>query len=355
LIAPKPKIVSIVGLTASGKSALGILLATEFNGEIISADSRQVYRGLDLGSGKVTKEEQALVPHHLLDVAEPGSRFDVFLFQQMSYKIIDDILKRGKVPIIVGGTGLYSRSIVEGYRFAARFSNEVRGSYVFGTPPDSDGEHPKNPRYNVLQICLLPPKEVIRPLVEKRNDIRLEQGMIKETEDLIKRGVSKDWLRALGLEYFWNVEYIEGKITMDEYREQLLTKVMQFAKRQRTWFKKEKNTHFLTEPEKYLSESQRFVRNFLSDKCCPCLDCGKETIHTDYYMLKHDLWKSAVPDAVPMTAEARKNLPHSDGNFLCLDCLEKRLGRELAKQDFLSVPFVSDLDKSKGFEPSRKF
>ena len=111
------KIVSIVGLTASGKSALGIKLAQQFNGEIISADSRQVYRGLDIGTAKVTPAERALVPHHLLDVAEPGTKYDVFAFQQAAYKAIDDITARGKLPIIVGGTGLYSRSVVEGYTF----------------------------------------------------------------------------------------------------------------------------------------------------------------------------------------------------------------------------------------------
>jgi len=238
----KPKIVSIVGLTASGKSSLGIKIAQEFNGEIISADSRQVYRGLDLGTGKVTMEEQKLAIHHLIDVVEPGGHFDVFEFQQRAYQIIDEILARGKLPIIVGGTGLYSRSVVEGYKF----------------------KEESCPKFDVLQIALMPSKEIIRPLVETRLDVRIEQGMIDETRRLIDDGISVEWLKSLGLEYFWNIEFIQGKITLDEYRENLATKIMQFAKRQRTWFKREKNTHFLTEPESFYEETIKLIKRFLT-------------------------------------------------------------------------------------------
>jgi len=238
----KPKIVSIVGLTTSGKTALGIQIAKQFNGEVISADSRQVYCGLDIGTAKVTKEEQAIVKHHLIDVAPAGGHFDVFAFQEMGYKAIDDILTRKKLPIIVGGTGLYSRSIVEGYNF-------------------KNGDNA--PRYNVLQICLMPSKEFIRPLVEKRIDVRLEQGMIEETRSLIAEGVSEEWLRALGLEYYWNMEYIDGYITIDEYKEQLATKTMQYEKRQRTWFKKEQDTHFMEDPETYYNDTVKLVKDFI--------------------------------------------------------------------------------------------
>jgi len=109
------KLIAIVGLTSSGKSGLGIELAKKFNGEIVSADSRQVYKGLDWCSGKVTKEEQAEVKHHLIDVCELGSQFTLFDFQQKAYEAIDDIISRKKVPFLVGGTGLYSRSVIEGY------------------------------------------------------------------------------------------------------------------------------------------------------------------------------------------------------------------------------------------------
>ena len=236
----------MVGLTASGKSAIGIKLAQAFNGEIISADSRQVYRGLDIGTAKVTEEEQSLVPHHLIDVVNPGEHFDVYEFQQRAYAAIDDILRRGKLPILVGGTGLYSRSVVEGYTFSGGLNPPV--------PPAV---------FDVLQICLLPSKDYIRPLVEKRIVQRLANGMIEETRELLSTGVSRDWLHSLGLEYYWNIEYIEGRVHLDEYKKQLATKTMQFAKRQRTWFKREKNTHFLTDPATFCEDCENLVREFI--------------------------------------------------------------------------------------------
>jgi len=166
----------------------------------------------------------------------------VFDFQKMAYAAIDDILARGKVPFLVGGSGLYSRSIVEGYGF------QDKG----------------DAKYNVLQICLIPPREVIEPLVVKRIDERLTQGMIQETEELIKQGVGKDWLRSLGLEYFWNVLYIEGDVELSEYKRRLKDKTMQFIKRQRTWFRKEKNTIYLTESKEFHKKSRELIAAFLN-------------------------------------------------------------------------------------------
>lgn len=256
----KPKIVSIVGLTASGKSSLGIKMAQEFNGEIISCDSRQVFTGLDIGTAKVTWEERALVPHHMLDVVTPTAHFNVADFQRQAYACIEDILARGKLPILVGGSGLYSRSIVEGYYFEAEgFEQKSEGNIRHGKTKS----HKNSPRYDVLQICLLPSKEFIVPLIERRIEERLGAGMIEETRQLLEQGASADFLRSLGLEYFWNTELIEGRVTVDEYKKQLATKTTQFAKRQRTWFKKEKNTIFLEEPLKFYEETRKLIKKFI--------------------------------------------------------------------------------------------
>jgi len=269
----KNKLISIVGLTASGKTGIGIKLAKMFNGEVISSDSRQVYTGLDIGSAKVTLEEADGVVHHLIDVinpptteeweklkpkskkrgesiyvpgdvdSKPNALFDVHMFQKMATEIMADIWSRGKVPIIVGGTGLYSRAVIEGYDYG------------------KDGE--RNVDFDVLQIALMPPKEVIGPIIERRIIERIDQGMIEETKKLIDAGASKEWLHGLGLDYMLNVEYLDGKLTIDEYKYWHYTKSMQFAKRQRTWFKRERDTIFLENPNTYRDECVELVKEFL--------------------------------------------------------------------------------------------
>jgi tRNA dimethylallyltransferase len=290
------KIVSVIGPTASGKSGLGILLAREFNGEIISCDSRQVYKGLDIGSAKVTREEQALVRHHLLDVADPKTeRFNVCDFQRLAYEAIDDILARGKVPFLVGGSGMYSRSIVEGYVFdTLNTESEARDEYegmaledlqdlaqerglvlnnsdfnnkrrLIGKLSVGAGRCGNAPRYNVLQICLAPEKDTLTKNVAARIEARLGEGVIEETEELLKSGVDADFLQSLGMDYFWSVEVALGHVSIDEYKKNLTLKHMQFIKRQMTWFKKEKNTVFLDTPAKYVDYSKKLIKRFLAE------------------------------------------------------------------------------------------
>ena len=237
-----------MGLTASGKSWLGIQLAKLFNGEIISCDSRQIYKTLDIGSAKVTHAEQQEAVHHMLDIINPGEKYDVYQFQQDASKIINEIHSRKKLPILVGGTGLYSRAIVENYDFV---NNKM-------------GER----KYDVLQIALMPPKTWLFETIAKRNQQRYEQGMMMETGQLLKNGVCPNWLKKIGLDYQLTTKHILGELDWDEFVYWHHTKTMQYAKRQRTWFNREQNTIFLTDqklyenPDLLLKEAQRLVQQW---------------------------------------------------------------------------------------------
>ncbi|MCM1404442.1 MAG: tRNA (adenosine(37)-N6)-dimethylallyltransferase MiaA [Prevotella sp.] len=245
----KPKIVILSGLTASGKTALSIQLAQQFNAEIISADSRQVYQGLDIGTAKITPAEKQGIPHHLLDVVDPqkNTRYSVGDFQRDAYTVIDQIHARGKLPLLVGGTGLYTRAVAAGYGFAGQ---------------------PNVPRYAVLQICLIPPNTILAPKVQQRNTDRVAQGMFAETRALLAHGVAPDFLDNLGLEYRLNLRYLQGAIDLETYYHELYHQTMQFIKRQRTWYRKEDPayTHYLTDPSTYLSDATALITAFLSQK-----------------------------------------------------------------------------------------
>ncbi len=243
----KHKIVIISGLTAGGKTDLSIALAKQFNAEIISADSRQVYRGLDIGSAKITKAEMQGIPHHCLDIVDPtqNTHYSVGDFQRDAYRIINEIIARNKLPILVGGTGLYTRSVAEGYGF---------------------DNQPNSPRYDVLQICLVPPNTILAPKVKQRNLARVENGMFNETKNLLASGVPSDFLYKLGLEYRLNVRFLQGEIDLPTYYDELYHQTMQFIKRQRTWYRKENPnyTHYLTEPTQYQTIAQALITSFLS-------------------------------------------------------------------------------------------
>ena len=267
------KIIAIMGTTASKKSDIGIYLAKHLNGEIVSCDSRQIYVGLDLGSGKVTKDEQNIVKHHMLDIINPGDIYSVAEFQKKAYEAIDDILSRNKLPILVGGTGLYVRAVTDGYNF-----NNVEPNYNLRKELESKSkedllkiikdmgldeqelkklspshlirrieiakigvknQNPNIPKYEVLKIVLTYPKDILKQRIKDRIDIRLKQGMIKEVEDLIKKGVPTEFLDKLGLEYRYISRYCTGKITYEQFYNSLYKDTCAFAKRQITWFKKD--------------------------------------------------------------------------------------------------------------------
>ena len=270
------KIIVILGPTASGKTKLAVELAEKFNGEIVSADSRQVYRGMDIGTGKDLAEYS--VPYHLIDVASPKSQFDLAQYQKMAFRAIDDILKRGKLPILVGGSGLYLQAVVDNYKLSeAKQDAELRKKleklnagelfkkleklspnlavklnqsdknnkrrlirYLEILEQDKNFKSRKGQKkYEALLIGLSYSGEILKQRIFKRLMDRLkEQNMIGEVENLRAKGLSWKRLEEFGLEYKFISLYLQGKLQYEEMVEKLNQAIYQFAKRQLTWFKR---------------------------------------------------------------------------------------------------------------------
>ena len=292
-----PKVVAVVGTNASGKSALGIELARRYGAEIISADSRQVFRGLDLGSGKVTQEETQGVPHHMIDVREPGEFFSMADFQRMSYALIDEIRARGHLPMIVGGTGLYVDSVLDGYLLSDKEpdlayraeletltttalyeklialvpdaqvekNNRNRVMRMLERLHDGDTAAPgKEKRYESLRLGVSWPRDVLRARIDERLERRLEQGMIEEVQGLLDRGVSREFLLGLGLEYRFITQYLTGEIPdRDEMLARLAQAIKKFAKRQMTWFRRNPDIVWLDMQGDFLAQACEAVEAFL--------------------------------------------------------------------------------------------
>lgn len=292
------KLIAVVGTNASGKSSLGIALARHYGGEVVSADSRQVYRGLDLGSGKVTPEETEGVPHHLLDVCEPGTFFTMADFQRLAYAAIDDIHARGNLPFLVGGTGLYVDAVCEGYvlsniepDLAYRRELEQRSTEELwamleavqlgsGVDPrnrnrvmrrleklhDGDtGGVTRQPRYEVLKLGVTWDRPTLCRRIDERLARRMEQGMLQEVQGLLDAGVSEDFLYRLGLEYRYISQYLLGKGGSEEYMlEELKKAIKRFAKRQMTWFRRDQSIHWLDTRGDALQEAKALIDAFLT-------------------------------------------------------------------------------------------
>jgi len=302
----KNKVIVVLGTTASGKTKLAVALAKKFNGEIISADSRQVYRGMDIGTGKDLSEyklKTVKILYHLIDVADPKKQFTVAEWRQLALAAINDIWRRGKVPIICGGTGLYISALVEGYMLAAsQISNSQSQSlrrkleqlslkqllarlkkidpktyevidknnrrrvqraleifYETGRPKSAQLCRQKPP-YDFLLLGVTFPRPVLAERISRRLMARLEkEGMIKEIKDLHSRGVSWRRLEDFGLEYRYIARYLEGKISSQEMIKQLDSAIRNFAKRQMTWFKRQKKIIWLKDKR----HAAALVKSFL--------------------------------------------------------------------------------------------
>lgn len=293
-----PKLIVVEGTNASGKSGLGVKLAKRYGGEIISADSRQVFRGYDLGSGKITAEEMEGVPHHLIDVCTSNEFFSMHDFQRLAYQAIEDILARGKLPFIVGGTGLYVASVTEGYVMSDRkpdldYRNELeklstpalydlllkklpnvevdaknrnRVMRILEKLHDGDDYLPqKEARYSSLKLGVSWPRPILKERIDERLERRMQQGMVDEVRRLLDEGASVEFMMKLGLEYRFITQYLTGEIaTEEEMTQQLSLAIKRFAKRQMTWFRRDKEIHWLDMASDPFAEACALIDSFLA-------------------------------------------------------------------------------------------
>lgn len=291
MLAEHKRVLAVVGATASGKSALGEALALRFNGEIISADSRQVYRSLDLGTGK----EKLPVTQHCIDIADPGERVTVVDWKRQAESAISDIHKRGKVPIVVGGSGLYVDALLDNFSFAPEDeTGEVRSELetlttealqerLRGVDPASAiastnnrrhlvralerealGERPnKQPSpYEWLVLGVELERDVLYKRIDQRVDSRMKQGMLEEVEGLLKSGVSAVWLRSLGLEYRYLTDYIEGRFDSREIAlEKLKFATHHFARRQLIWWRRRTDIVWVTTANQAIERAASFLHS----------------------------------------------------------------------------------------------
>lgn len=274
----KPQIIVILGPTATGKSDLAVKIAIQNNGEIVSADSRQVYKGLDLGSGKITKREMRGISHHMLDVIGPKTQFSVAEYKHKANRAVVDILKRGKLPIICGGTGQYMDAILYDTNFPEvkpdkklrselekKSTKELFAMLKKLDPVRAENIDANNPRrlvraieiaksigevpiltkdrslgkYEAMKIGLDMPNEELKNRIHKRLAKRIKIGMVSEVRKLHEKGLSWKRLESLGLEYRHIALFLQKKILRDEMLSAIERESWQYVKRQRTWFKRD--------------------------------------------------------------------------------------------------------------------
>jgi tRNA dimethylallyltransferase len=292
----KPKIIVILGPTSSGKSALAVKIAKKYNGEVISADSRQVYKGLDIGTGKITKKEMNGVPHHLLDVVSPKKIFTAANYQKLAKKSIEDILKRKKVPIICGGTGFYIDVLINNYKLPNVKPNytlrkklsQFTTSKLFTMLKKLDPKRAKNIdkanrqrlirsieivkstkkpisplvgslNYQVLKIGIQKSKKNLNKLIYQRLQKRLKSGLVEEVANLHKKGLSWKRMDELGLEYRYISKYLTNQLDYKTAIQNLYQEIVHYAKRQMTYFKRDKEIIWVKNNKKAIQICGQFL------------------------------------------------------------------------------------------------
>lgn len=223
-------VITVLGPTATGKTHLAVRLAAELDGEIVSADSRQVYRRMDIGTGKDITEychNGKDVPYHLIDIVEPGVKYNVYQYQQAAFSAIRDIRARGRQVVLCGGSGLYIEAVLQGYRFKFQEERQILSdpipSVIFGLR----GE-----------------RSLIRSRITQRLQARLQAGMVEEVRALLESGTTAEQLIRYGLEYKFVTLHLLGKLNYEDMTEQLNIAIHQFSKRQMTWFRRMERLSF---------------------------------------------------------------------------------------------------------------
>ena len=297
----KNKLIVILGPTASGKTDLSLKLAKKYNGEVVSADSRQVYKGLNIGSGKITKKEMCGIPHWLLDVANPKTRFTVAQYQKLALKAIKDIQRKNKIPFLVGGTGFYIQSVVDGIiipeikpdwklrKKLEKLSNEELFKKLEKLDPKRAKSIDKqNPRrliraleivlktkkpvptinrdrvsigFEVLEIGITKSPAELKKLIKKRLLKRLKNNAVVNEVKKLHKTLSWKRLEEFGLEYRFVAQYLQNKITYQEMLDKIQKESEHFAKKQMTWFKRDKRIHWIKNYNQALALINKFVKS----------------------------------------------------------------------------------------------
>lgn len=308
----KPRLLVLLGPTAVGKTNLSLQLAERWNGEIISGDSMQVYRGMDIGTAKATPEERALVPHHLIDILDPDDPFSVAEFQQRAARLIAEIDGRGKLPMLVGGTGLYIESLCYGFEFVDAESDETfrrelnEYAEAYGDealhkrlseadPATAERLHPNDRRriiralevhkmtgkplsqhlagqkkespYECCFIGLTMDRDKLYRRIEQRIDAMLEAGLVEEVRRLLRAGYTRDLVSMQGLGYKEIAAYVEGELSLEEATVLLKKSTRHFAKRQLSWFRHMPDIHWIdmTDPKNFF-ENLSIIHGILAGK-----------------------------------------------------------------------------------------
>ncbi len=306
----KKPLIILTGPTAVGKTSLSIKLAKLVGGEIISADSMQVYKGMDIGSAKIMPEEMDGVSHHLIDILEPWDEFNVVVFQQKCKEVITEIYERGHIPILTGGTGFYIQAVLKDIDFTENddnseyrhhleaLGNEKGADYLHQIlqeidPQSAEAIHANNmkrviralefyhftgkkisvhneqeaekePAYNFCYFVLNDNRDKLYARIEQRVDIMLKNGLEDEVYHLLEKGCTREMVSMQGLGYKEMIDYLEGKITLEEAIYIIKRDTRHFAKRQITWFKREKDVIWVNKPEFDYNDDK--ILDFMKEK-----------------------------------------------------------------------------------------